>query len=120
MKGPIATLTIDDIVQGFGRHGHNLQDYINALTDAVPEDVAAYHLRKVDGKLCVYYTTAEEDSVIGEKWNRLVDLLEEADALQQELLGADHAKASYQYHSDLNAMADEFTDWANEKGYDIA
>lgn len=119
MKGPIATLTIDDIVNGFGRYGHNLQDYINSLTDAVPEDVAAYNLRKVDGKLCVYYTTAEEDSVIGEKWNRLVDLLEEADALQQELL-ADHPEASLNFHNDLNQIADEFTDWANEMGYEIA
>lgn len=120
MKGPIATLTIDDIVQGFGRHGHNLQDYINALTDTIPEDVAAYHLRKVNDKLCVYYTTVEEDSAIGEKWNRLVDLLDQADALQQELLGTDHPQACHEFHDQLNNMADEFTDWANEKGYDIA
>lgn len=55
-----------------------------------------------------------------EKWNRLVDLLDQADALQQELLGEKHAKAAYEFHNSLNNMADEFTDWANEEGYDIA
>lgn len=53
------------------------------------------------------------------KWQRLVDLVDEADALQQELLGEKHAKACYQFHNDLNSMADEFTDFANEEGYEI-
>ena len=119
MKGPIARLTMSDIVAGFGGYGHNLQDYINSLTDAVPETVARYELRQEGNLLCVYYVTDEEDTAIGEKWNRLVDLLDQADALQQELL-VDHPDASLNFHNDLNQIADEFTDWANEKGYDIA
>jgi len=116
MKGPIARLSMCDIVAGFGGYGHNLQDYINSLTDAVPETVARYELRLEDGLLCVYYVTAEEDTAMSEKWNRLVDLLYEADALQQELL-ADHPDANYNFHNDLMQIANEFIDWANEKGY---
>jgi hypothetical protein len=54
-----------------------------------------------------------------EKWQRLVDLLDEADSIQQSLLGDKHAKACYEFHSNLNNMADEFTDFANEEGYEI-
>lgn len=54
-----------------------------------------------------------------EKWQRLVDLLEEADSLQQSLLGNKHAAACYEFHNQLNVMADEFTDFANEEGYEI-
>jgi hypothetical protein len=54
-----------------------------------------------------------------EKWQRLVDLLDEADAIQQSLLGETNATACYQFHNQLNTMADEFTDFANEEGYEI-
>lgn len=54
-----------------------------------------------------------------EQWQKLVDLLNEADALQQSLLGNQHAKACYEFHSQLNTMADEFVDFANEEGVDI-
>lgn len=115
MKGPLVRLSMKDIVNGFGPCGHNLQDYINQLTDSTGESVVCYELKEEDGLLCVYYTTSDDEQA---KWQRLIDLLGEADALQQELL-AKHTQASYQYHSDLNQLADEFTDWANEKGYHI-
>ena len=54
-----------------------------------------------------------------EQWQKLIDLLDEADALQQSLLGDKHAKACYEFHSELNTMADEFVDFANEEGVDI-
>ena len=54
-----------------------------------------------------------------EQWQRLVDLLEEADAIQQTLLGDDNEVASYEFHNQLNQMADLFTDLANEDGYEI-
>lgn len=53
------------------------------------------------------------------QWQRLVDLLDEADAIQQSLLGDEHAAACYEFHSQLNNMADEFTDFANEEGFEI-
>lgn len=53
------------------------------------------------------------------QWQRLVDLLDEADAIQQRLLGDKHAAACYEFHSQLNNMADEFTDFANEEGFEI-
>lgn len=54
-----------------------------------------------------------------EKWQRLVDLLEEADSIQQSLLGDNHEVACYEFHNQLNNMADEFTDFANEEGFEI-
>lgn len=54
-----------------------------------------------------------------EQWQRLVDLLDEADAIQQLLLGESNEVASYEFHELLNNMADEFTDFANEEGVDI-
>ena len=53
------------------------------------------------------------------QWQRLVDLLDEADAIQQTLLGDQHEVASYQFHNQLNTMADEFTDFANHEGCEI-
>jgi hypothetical protein len=54
-----------------------------------------------------------------EQWQRLVDLLEEADGIQQLLLGDKHEVACYEFHNQLNQMADEFTDFANAEGVDI-
>lgn len=119
MRGPLARLSMSDIVKGFGALGHNLQEYINQLTDSVG-DVAEYHVREEDGFLCVYYVTFADQKNQQDKWQQLVDLLEQADALQQQLLGTDHPKACYEFHNELNRLADEFTDWANQEGYIIA
>ena len=54
-----------------------------------------------------------------EQWQRLVDLLDEADAIQQSLLADQHEIACYEFHNQLNNMADEFTDFANEEGFVI-
>ena len=55
-----------------------------------------------------------------EQWQRLIDLLDEADAIQQKLLGDEDAAACYEFHNQLNNMADEFTDLANKDGYEIS
>lgn len=52
-----------------------------------------------------------------EEWNRLVSLIEEADALQQLLVP--NGDASHEFHNLLNQIADEFTDFANAEGVDI-
>jgi hypothetical protein len=54
-----------------------------------------------------------------EQWQRLIDLLDEADAIQQALLGDTAEAACYEFHNQLNNMADELTDFANEEGYEI-
>jgi hypothetical protein len=54
-----------------------------------------------------------------EQWQRLVDLLEEADSIQQSLLGEKNPIGCYNYHNHLNNMADAFTDLANAEGYEI-
>ena len=41
-----------------------------------------------------------------EKWQRLMDLLDEADALQQELVT--NQRLSYDYHNQLTNMSDDF------------
>jgi len=53
------------------------------------------------------------------QWHRLIDLLDEADAIQQTLLGENHQVASYEFHNLLNIMADDFTDFANKEGVQI-
>jgi hypothetical protein len=59
------------------------------------------------------------DKIRAEKFHQLIDLLDQADALQQELLGDEHETACYEFHSRLNDMADEFVDLANEEGIEI-
>jgi len=57
-----------------------------------------------------------------DKFNQLIDLLDRADALQQTLLdGSDDGETSecYQFHCELNNIADRFTDIANKEGIDI-
>ena len=51
-----------------------------------------------------------------EQWQRLIDLLDEADAIQQALLGDLHEVACYEFHSQLNNIADDLTDFANHEG----
>jgi hypothetical protein len=50
-----------------------------------------------------------------EQWQRLINLLHEADAIQQSLLGDEHETASYEFHNQLNNIADEFEDWAAQE-----
>jgi hypothetical protein len=61
----------------------------------------------------------EETMTQQEKWQRLIDLLDEADAIQQSLLGERHPAACYEFHNQLNNIADEFTDFANSEGVEI-
>ena len=51
-----------------------------------------------------------------EQWQRLIDLLDEVDAIQQNLLGDLHEAACYEFHNQLNNIADELTDFANHEG----
>jgi t-SNARE complex subunit (syntaxin) len=54
-----------------------------------------------------------------EQWQRLIDLIDQADALQQQLLGETKDVESYAIHEMLNNMIDNFVDLANEEGIDI-
>jgi hypothetical protein len=49
------------------------------------------------------------------KWQQLIDLLHEADAIQQALLGDEHPEACYEFHNQLNNIADEFECWAADE-----
>ena len=59
------------------------------------------------------------DKIRAEKFEQLIDLLDQADALQQRLLGETKDVESYAIHQMLNNMADNFVDLANEEGIDI-
>ena len=59
------------------------------------------------------------DKIRAEKFHQLIDLMDQADALQQELLGETKDVESYAIHQMLNNMADNFVDLANEEGIDI-
>jgi hypothetical protein len=48
-----------------------------------------------------------------QEWERLIGLLHEADALQQRLLGDVDEFACYEFHNALNAIADDFEEWAS-------
>ncbi len=52
------------------------------------------------------------NKIRAEKFQQLIDLLHQADALQQELLGTEHEVACYEFHTQLNNIADEFECWA--------
>jgi hypothetical protein len=45
----------------------------------------------------------------------LIDLLHEADAIQQALLGDEHEAACYEFHNALNNIAEEIEDFAAEE-----
>jgi hypothetical protein len=57
------------------------------------------------------------DRIRADKWQQLINLLHEADALQQELLGGSDETESdcYLFHSRLNDIADEFECFAAEE-----
>lgn len=52
------------------------------------------------------------DKIRAEKFEQLINMLHEADALQQELLGSVDEAACYEFHNTLNNIADEFECWA--------
>ena len=54
-----------------------------------------------------------------EQWQRLIDLLEEADELQQSLLGDTKEVECYALHEMLGTLQDNCVDLANEEGVDI-
>ena len=47
-----------------------------------------------------------------QEWERLIDLMHEADALQQKLMSDEHSDACYEFHNQLNTLASEFEDFA--------
>ena len=47
-----------------------------------------------------------------QEFQRLINLLHEADAIQQNLLGDVDAAACYEFHNLLNNIAEEFECWA--------
>ena len=49
------------------------------------------------------------------KWQQLIDLLHEADAIQQSLLGDEDPAACYEFHNTLNNIAEEFECWAADE-----
>lgn len=59
------------------------------------------------------------DTIRAEKFHQLIDLLDQADVLQQQLLGETKDVESYAIHEMLNNMVDNFVDLANEEGIDI-
>ena len=55
------------------------------------------------------------DKIRAEKWEQLINLLYEADALQQALLGDTDEAACYEFHSQLTNLAEEFECWAADE-----
>lgn len=50
-----------------------------------------------------------------QRWEQLLDLLDQADALQQALLGDSHPQACYEFHQQLNNLRDEFEGFAQHE-----
>jgi hypothetical protein len=59
LKGPILTLSMEELVEGHEQLGHNLVEWIYSVTDQIP-GLAEHHVKLVDGKFCVYYLTYED------------------------------------------------------------
>jgi hypothetical protein len=51
-----------------------------------------------------------------QQWQRLIDLLDEADASQQSLLGETKDVECYALHGLISNLQDNFIDLANEEG----
>jgi hypothetical protein len=51
-----------------------------------------------------------------QQWQRLIDLLDEADAIQQSLLGETKDVECYALHGLISNLQDNFIDLANEEG----
>jgi hypothetical protein len=60
------------------------------------------------------------DKIRADKFEKLINLLEEADALQQEILGGTDYVACYEFHSMLNNMAEEFECYAADEEQEAA
>jgi hypothetical protein len=60
------------------------------------------------------------DKIRADKYEKLVALLHEADALQQEILGGTDYVACYEFHATLNNMAEEFECYAAEEEQDAS
>jgi hypothetical protein len=59
------------------------------------------------------------DKIRAEKFEQLINLLHEANALQQELLGETKDVECYAIHEMLENMIDNFVDLATEEGIEI-
>lgn len=59
------------------------------------------------------------DKIRSDKFHQLIDLIDQADALQQELLGETKDVECYAIHQMLDNMIDNFVDLANEEGIEI-
>ena len=59
------------------------------------------------------------EKIRAEKFQQLIDLLDQTDALQQELLGETKDVECYAIHQMLDNMIDNFVDLANEEGIKI-
>ena len=46
------------------------------------------------------------------QWERLLNILDEANAIQQKLLGDDDEVACYEFHSQLTRLSEEFEEFA--------
>ena len=46
------------------------------------------------------------------QWERLLNILDEANDIQQKLLGDDDQEACYEFHTQLSNLADAFEDFA--------
>ena len=55
------------------------------------------------------------DRIRAEKFQQLIDLLHQADALQQTLLGDVDQSVSYRIHDELNNLSDEIEGWAADE-----
>jgi hypothetical protein len=60
------------------------------------------------------------DKIRAEKFEQLIEMLHEADALQQVLLGDEHPDACYKFHNQLNILASEFEDFAANEEQETA
>jgi hypothetical protein len=60
------------------------------------------------------------DKIRAEKFEQLIEMLHEADALQQALLGDVDAAACYEFHNQLNILASEFEDFAANEEQEAA
>jgi hypothetical protein len=47
------------------------------------------------------------------QWERLLNCLDEANSIQQRLLGDDDQEACYEFHEQLERLYDEFSEFAS-------
>lgn len=60
------------------------------------------------------------DRIRTEKFEQLIALMEQADALQQDLLGDVDEAACYEFHNQLDWLAQEFECWAANEEMEAA